>query len=469
MNELYRDKKIILVVHQDQFFITLPQFHYSEKSVAQKINNLLSKDLILKGIDVDAVYQSLRMPDEKGLMLNEEQQRGIVTCLQSRVAIITGGPGTGKTTMIRRLIEVFERYKVSFKLAAPTGRAAKRMFESTGRSTETLHRLLEFSPGIMNFTRNEMNALECDVLVVDEASMIDIFLMNAIVKALPHNATLLLIGDIDQLPSVGPGNVLHDLIATKRIPTIRLQHIFRQAQDSFIIINAHRVNQGEFPTHPEKGTRSDFVYINKDKPEDLLSLLPLIYNKKLAQRGISAHDTMILTPMNRGVAGAVRLNQELQVILNGQTPQQESVSQFGRTFKVHDRVMQIRNNYDKFVFNGDIGVITSIHKADQKLIIRFGERDLEYDFAELNELMLAYAISIHKSQGSEFQAVIIPLFMQHFILLQRNLIYTAITRAKKLCIIIGQPRALAMGIKNDKGVDRRTFLKELLIDELEIR
>ncbi len=469
MNQLYQKNKMILVYHDNIYFIALPQFYYSEKAIAVKIDELLQAQAKLVDVDVNEVYQKLRSPDLAGVMMNEDQQRGIISCFQHKVVIITGGPGTGKTTMIKRLLDLYELYKIKFKLAAPTGRAAKRMFESTGRSTETLHRLLEFSPAIMNFSRNETNAIDCQVLVVDEASMIDVFLMNSVLKALPRNATLILIGDVDQLPSVGPGNVLNDFINTGKIPTTRLKQIFRQAQDSLIVVNAHRINEGSFPISSLPGAQKDFMYIKELEPENIFALLSQLYKKKLIQRGIAPEEAMVLTPMNRGVAGATRINQELQIILNGGNDDRPTVSQFGRLFKIADRVMQVRNNYDKFIFNGDIGTITRIDKSAQKLNVQFNERDIEYDFAELNELVLAYAISIHKSQGSEFKAVIIPLFMQHFILLQRNLIYTAITRAKKLCIIIGQPKAVAMGIKNDKGVDRKTFLKELMTEGLEVR
>jgi len=468
LHQLYEQDKIKLITHNDQHFLSLPQYYFSEKNISNKVLKFLDKKVENKKIDFDQVYNQVRKPDSNGMELNEDQQRGILSCLQNRITIITGGPGTGKTTLVKKLLEVLETNKIKFRLAAPTGRAAKKMFEGTHRSAETLHRLLEFNPSIMNFNKNEQNALDLDFLIVDEASMIDVFLMHSILKALPSKANLVLLGDVDQLPSVGAGNVLNDLINSEKIATTRLMQIFRQAQDSLIIVNAHKVNKGEFPTSFIEGSRKDFIYIKEDEPENIFPLLRKIYKDKLPQRGILPSDSVVLTPMNRGIVGTQRLNQELQMILNP-AQSEKQVSRFGQVYKIGDRVMQIRNNYDKFVFNGDMGTIQDIDLTDQKLHINFGDRILEYDFAELNELVLSYATSIHKSQGSEFQAVIIPIFMQHFILLQRNLIYTAITRAKKLCILIGQPRAISMGIKNNKGIKRNTFLKEFLTTDLEAR
>lgn len=466
---LYNKEKIILISDNDEHFLTLPKFYFSEKNIAHKILTLLNYDKDFASVNIDEAYQFIRTPDDKNIELNEEQQRGIISCLESSFNIITGGPGTGKTTMIRKLLDVLEKYKFRFRLAAPTGRAAKRMFEGTGRNTETLHRLLEFTPNTMSFARNEQNALDLDYLIVDEASMIDVFLMNAIIKALPQNARIVLIGDVDQLPSVGAGNILHDLIDSKKVAVTQLKEIFRQAQDSMIVVNAHRVNKGDMPNSTPTGTKKDFYFIKEEVPENIFPRLHKIYKNKLPSLGIKRDNTVVLVPMNRGTVGVQRINQELQTIINPAGDPKKQVTRFGLAYKPNDRVMQIRNNYDKFVFNGDIGYIREINKEDQKLFVQFGERTLEYDMAELNELVHAYAISIHKSQGSEFDAVIIPIFMQHFILLQRNLIYTAITRAKKLCILIGQTKAVAMGIKNNKGTVRKTFLKEFLTTDLQAR
>lgn len=469
LHQLYEQDKIKLLSYKEQHFLSLPQFYYSEKGIATKILHHLSTPSQPGRFDLDLIYKFLRTPDKNGFELNDDQQRGILTCLQSKMSVITGGPGTGKTTLVKKLLEVLDGNQVRYKLAAPTGRAAKRMFEGTGKNTETIHRLLEFTPMSMGFSRNEHNAIEADFLIIDEASMIDVFLMHAILRALPQRAHLVLIGDIDQLPSVGAGNVLNDIIQSDKVPVTRLTQIFRQAQDSLIIVNAHRVNRGEFPTTQIQDSKKDFFFIKEEVPENTFELLREIYQKKLPRIGIKPSNAIVLVPMNRGTVGTARLNQELQMILNPENNEQKQISRFGQVYKIGDRVMQIRNNYDKFVFNGDMGVIADIDKTDQKIAVEFDNRTLEYDFAELNELVLSYAVSIHKSQGSEFDAVIIPIFMQHFILLQRNLIYTAITRAKKMCILIGQPKAIAMGINNNKGIVRNTFLKEFLTTNLEAR
>lgn len=447
--------------NQTERYATLPQYYYSEFGIARRIKKLLEdtgENFIARRFDIGELYEKLRLM-EGPIILHEAQQRGILSSLQNRVSVITGGPGTGKTTLLKTLLDILVAHKINFRLAAPTGRAAKRMFEGTGRPTETIHRMLGFAPHSSGFTHNEQNKLVLDFLIIDEASMIDVFLMFGILKALPDTAHLVLLGDIDQLPSVGAGNILNDIIASGVVPVTRLTEIFRQAQDSLIITNAHRVNRGEFP-HAEPG-RKDFIYMKVDEPEDIFPLIRKIYTYALARNGIARDETVVLTPMNRGIAGTVRLNEELQMILN-EANTEKKVLRFGQELRCGDRVMQIRNNYEKFVFNGDMGFITDIDTEGQKVTIEFQSRALEYQFAELNEITLAYAISIHKSQGSEFDCVIIPIFMQHFMLLQRNLIYTAITRAKKMCILVGQPRAIAMAVKKIDNKKRITFLADYL-------
>jgi len=478
LHELHDADKIKLLTHNNdtgspsadgaKHFVTLTQYYFSEKGVAQKIQTL-SNYPSSYAFDLDAVYQSLRAPsNEKEIQLNEDQQRGVMACLQNKVTVITGGPGTGKTTLIKKLLNILDDAKLTYRLAAPTGRAAKRINEGTHRHATTLHRLLEFDFTTMGFVKNEQDALKLDFLIIDEASMIDVFLAHAILKAMPLTGHLVLIGDVDQLPSVGAGNVLNDLLESGKIASVRLKEIFRQAADSLIIVNAHRINQGEFPVSFLPDAKRDFTYIKEDAPENVSAHLREIFTKKLSAYGIAPENAMVLVPMNRGVVGTQKLNFDLQTILNPHATDKQ-IMHAGTTYKLGDRVMQLRNNYDKAVFNGDIGTIDEVNTEDRILSVRFDERIIEYESSELDELVLAYAISIHKSQGSEYGAVIVPIFMQHFTLLQRNLIYTAITRAKKLCIFIGQARAIAMAIKNNKGTVRKTFLQQYLTSDLQCR
>lgn len=467
LHVLYNNQKIKLVTSEDIHYITLTQYYYVEKAVAQKLKDLHQHPDIRK-FPIQEIYQQLRIQPEQGISLNDAQQAGILSCLQTKVSVITGGPGTGKTTLIKKLLEILDAHKVQYKLAAPTGRAAKRMNEGTGKFAVTLHRLLEFNPHGGGFTHNELNALKLDFLIVDEASMIDIFLANALLKALPLTAHVIFIGDIDQLPSVGAGNFLRDTIASGLFSVNHLQYIFRQAHNSLITYNAHQINKGEFPASYIEDCKQDYLLIKENDVEKLPNHLETIVTEKLNRWGIKAENCMVLSPMNRGSAGTVVINHYLQKLLNSTHPT-PYLTYRGTEFKKDDRVMQIKNNYDKNVFNGDIGVITGYNAGDQELLITFFGTEIAYQHHELDELVLAYAISIHKSQGSEFDAVIIPLFMQHFTLLQRNLLYTALTRAKKLCILIGQPKAIIMAIKNNKSLQRLTFLKHYLTTNLECR
>jgi exodeoxyribonuclease V alpha subunit len=467
LHNLYDSGKIKLISPEQAgpHFITLAHYYYSEKGVADKVLSLINKKPQLQ-FDLPAIYNNLRTGKyDMHIQLNEQQQAGIMACLQHKITIITGGPGTGKTTLIKALLTILEQHNIRYKLAAPTGRAAKRMFEGTSRPAQTIHRLLEFDFTTMSFKHNEQNGLDTDFLIIDEASMIDIFLAYALLKAVPFNAHIIFIGDIYQLPSVGPGNFLKDLIASESVPSILLKTIFRQAQDSMIIVNAHKINNGEFPISHTEGSKHDYLFIKETNPENVPTHLAALYQNGLRKYGISPEESVVLVPMHRGSVGTQKLNIDLQGILN---PQQTSlqIEFFGTTYKLGDRVMQLRNNYDKKVFNGDMGTIQAVNLEDRSLSILFTDRVVEYERNELNELVLAYAISIHKSQGSEYAAAIVCLFTQHFTLLQRNLIYTAITRAKKLCIFIGQPQAIAMGIKNNKSLVRKTFLREYLTSSL---
>jgi exodeoxyribonuclease V alpha subunit len=467
LHDLYESKRICLITHNDIHYLALTSHYHAEKGIALKISHLLKEKSRFQ-FDIQAIYQQLRTTPT-ALSLTEDQQRGILTCLQHKVTVITGGPGTGKTTLIKELLTILDAHKIRYKLAAPTGRAAKRITESTRRPAATLHRLLEFDAHSMSFQHNEQNALPLDFLIVDEASMIDVFLAYALLKAMPYYAHLILIGDVDQLPSVGPGNVLHDIIASNIVPTISLTTIFRQAQNSMIIVNAHRINHGEFPATSLPDTVRDFFFIKEENPEMLPQHLHKIYGSFLPKRTIKQSNSVVLTPMNRGSAGTIVINDILQNFLNPAASTKKEIHRTGTIFRIGDCVMQIKNNYDKIVFNGDMGIIETIDLIDQIIAVRFIDRTVEYENTELDELVLAYAISIHKSQGSEFDAVIVPIFTQHFTLLQRNLIYTAITRAKKLCIFIGQVKAIAIAIKNKKGRTRITFLSHFLTSDLQCR
>jgi exodeoxyribonuclease V alpha subunit len=468
LHDLYNADKIKLLTYNDIHYITLPSFYFSEKGIAHKFNkmNTSSSHHTFDILQIQKTLQeeALNQP----FALNEQQQLGVLACLQHKVTIITGGPGTGKTTLIKKLLMSLDIQRVKYALAAPTGRAAKRITEGTGRPASTIHRLLDFDVSTMTFRHNESHPLAVDFLIVDESSMIDVFLASALIKALPTSAHLILIGDIDQLPSVGAGNFLRDMIASEKIKTVSLKHIFRQAQNSLIVINAHRINNGEFPVSEHENAQKDFIFIKEDNPENIPKHLEAIYSKALRHYGIDKDDAIVLTPMHRGVAGTQKLNHDLQQMLNGSNSG-SSISYAGAQFQIGDRVMQLRNNYDKHVFNGDIGIIETINSEDKIVQVRFFENLVDYESSDLNELVHAYAISIHKSQGSEFSAVIITTFMQHFMMLQRNLLYTAVTRAKKLCIIIGQSRAVAMGIKNNKSSERITFLQQFLTTDLACR
>lgn len=468
LHNLHEQQKIKVLSKNNEHFVTLTQFYHTEKNVAKLTQQLMESRSFLE-FDINKIYEELRVPSDNDVHLHENQQRGIIAALTNKITVITGGPGTGKTTLIKKLLGFFDQSGYRYKLAAPTGRAAKRMMEGTGRHAVTLHRLLEFDASTMSFKNNEQNSLKLDVLIVDEASMIDIFLANSLLKAMPMPAHLILLGDVDQLPSVGAGNVLNDFIDSEKTACVRLTHIFRQAQDSLIIVNAHRVNSGEFPVSFLEGAKRDFKFIKEEDVERVPENLKSIFSQTLKKHNIPPEDAIVLAPMHRGAVGTQTFNHYLQKLLN---PKESSSKEFiyaGTKYQEGDRVMQIRNNYDKGVFNGDIGTINEISSAKKNLIINYDGRSIEYDINELDELVLAYAISIHKSQGSEFSAAIIPLFMHHFTLLQRNLIYTAITRAKKLCILIGQPKAIAMAINNNKSSKRTTFLKDFLTTNLEAR
>jgi exodeoxyribonuclease V alpha subunit len=390
------------------------------------------------------------------------QEEAVKLALREKVVVITGGPGTGKTTLVRAILAIYGRMGARVNLAAPTGRAAKKLSEATGHPAATIHRLLEFSPQMGGFQRNEQKPLSADLLIVDESSMMDIVIANQLLKAVPSHAVLVLVGDADQLPSVGPGNVLGDIIESGRFPVIRLKEIFRQASRSRIITNAHLIRQGTFPDlRAESGQRQDFYFISREDPQEALNTIVQLCTERIPKRfGLDPmEDVQVLSPMHRGEVGSQNLNIALQNALN---PRGITLESAGRTFRINDKVMQIRNNYDKDVFNGDIGRIRRIDHEKGEIQVEFDGRSVEYDFVELEELVHAYAISIHKSQGSEYPAVVFPLLTQHFMMLQRNLLYTAVTRARKLVVIVGSKKALAIAVENNRMQSRFSLLKERL-------
>lgn len=441
----------------DNDVIYLPPFYYAENGSAKRLQSLLSDNSPLNS-DVAAAPEAEYGRKNGGIVYDQVQQAAIQKALDSKVMVLTGGPGTGKTTTTQGIIAAFKARHMSILLAAPTGRAAKRMTEATGMEAKTIHRLLEYNP-MDGYKRNEDNPLEGDALIVDECSMIDILLFYNLMKAIPSNMRLILVGDIDQLPSVGAGNVLRDIIDSQQIPVVRLTRIFRQAQSSRIVMNAHAINAGQFP-NIKNGLDTDFFFINQEDADEMVKLIIGLVRDRLPKKyGYPAKEVQVLTPMQRGTVGAGNLNIELQNALNPTGP---SLARGGYTFRQGDKVMQIRNNYDKNVFNGDIGYITAVDTNERTLTVTFDSRLIEYDITELDEIVLAYAITIHKSQGSEFPVVVMPVTMKHFIMLQRNLIYTGITRAKKICVLVGTTKALAYAIRQNTVSKRNTMLKERL-------
>lgn len=443
----------------DSSFLYLPFFYRVEEEVARMIISLSRGRCPLPEFDLKKTIDEVEK--ELGLVFSEQQKRAIESCFQKKILIITGGPGTGKTTIIRAIVEIFEKWQKKILLAAPTGRAAKRLSETTAREARTIHRLLEYQPQENRFKRGPNYPLKAQALVVDEFSMVDLPLMYHLLRALMPETRLILVGDKDQLPSVGPGNLLRDLIASGVVEVIKLTEIFRQARESLIVVNAHRVNEGQGLVYPaRKDPTADFYFIHQEDEEKVFQLIVRLSRVNVPRRlGLSPLSTQIqvISPMYRGLVGVDRLNQELQKALN---PQPVVLRAGQKEFRLGDKVMQIRNDYEKEVFNGDLGTVVQIDPEKFRLLVDFDGRLILYEKDELVDLVLAYAISVHKSQGNEYQAVVMPLLPQHYIMLQRNLFYTALTRARKLCVIIGSYRALHMAIKNDRPVKRNCRLRE---------
>ncbi len=457
LESIQTQERVVCEDMEDELGVFISRYHHYESKIAFYLNRLLHSP------------KSVRFENSKDLMQNvlksipislaEEQKEAIYTATQSKVMVLTGGPGTGKTTIVNAIIQLFNCVKAKILLAAPTGRAAKRMAEACKRESKTIHRLLEYNPGEDGFMRNEDNPLACSLLIVDEASMMDTMLFYHLLKATPLGTTLIFVGDVHQLPSVGPGNVLKDIIASQSMPVVELTEIFRQSSQSEIIRNAHLINHGQVPNlHSNKEHLTDFYFIQQNDPEKAAAMVVDLVKNHIPRRFSfhSSEDIQVLTPMHKGAVGAENMNKLLQTALINN--KEHKIQRGEKTFYLHDKVMQIRNNYDKDVFNGDIGRIILMDVKERKLTIRYDERNVLYDYDQLDEIIPAYAISIHKSQGSEYPAVVIPIMTQHYMLLQRNLIYTAVTRGKQLVVLVGESKALRMAVGNNRTQKRYTRL-----------
>jgi exodeoxyribonuclease V alpha subunit len=440
-----------------------PAFYQAETALAQRLQILLAQPV---RVDLPRVQNWLeRFMAQRRVDLSEEQQEAVLMAASQRVSILTGGPGCGKTFTTRTIVALWKAMGKQIALASPTGRAAQRLKEMTGQEAKTLHRLLEFDPSTMGFKRNQDNPLEADALIVDEASMLDLFLANSLLRAIAPNTQLLIVGDTDQLPSVGPGNVLQDLIASGIVPVIRLSQVFRQAQASRIITNAHSINQGYFPSleRLSEVPQTDCLWAEVEEPENGVQMIGDLLEQLIPALGLDPRrEVQLLCPMARGVVGTRNLNQVAQALLNPPESGKAELQRGGLILRVGDRVIQQVNDYGREVFNGDLGVIEQIDTEEQEVVVDFEGRAVTYDFADLNELSLAWAVTIHKSQGSEYPAIIIPLFTQHYLMLTRNLLYTGLTRAKRLAILVGSKRAIGLAVRQLKDRQRFTHLAQRL-------
>jgi exodeoxyribonuclease V alpha subunit len=443
--------------------IFLSGLHGAERAVAERLLSLANGALPWPWINPDKALPWVEQ--RTGLTFADSQQAAVRLALSAKVMVITGGPGVGKTTIVNSILRILAAKGMRLLLCAPTGRAAKRMSEATGREARTIHRLLEVDPKTGGFRRGPDCPLDCDLLVIDETSMVDVLLMHALLRAVPDRAALLVVGDVDQLPSVGAGQVLADLIGSGAVPVVRLTEVFRQAAKSRIIVSAHRINEGQMPDLGRPDEESDFYYVPADDPEHAVTRIIDLVKARIPQRfGFDpVRDIQVLCPMNRGGVGARSLNIELQAALNPAGERQ--VQRFGWTFAPGDKVMQIENDYDKEVYNGDIGYIEQLDLEAGEITVKFDGRSIVYGFGELDMLVPAYAATIHKSQGSEYPAVVIPLLTQHYPMLQRNLLYTGVTRGKRLVVLIGQKKAIAIAVRNVAGRRRWSKLRDWLMQK----
>ena len=466
INEMATEDDLIIELAPGEMKLCFkPTYYHTELNLAQRLLGHLTSSL---EVDLSRVKDWIdRFTTSRQINLSPQQRAGVELSANSRIMILTGGPGTGKTFTTRTIVALWKAMGKSIGLAAPTGRAAQRLGEMTGLEAKTLHRLLEFDPKTMDFKRNQDNPLPFTAIVLDESSMLDLFLAHSLLKAIPPDAQLLLVGDIDQLPSVGAGNVLKDLIGSAKIPVIRLEQIFRQAQTSSIILSAHQINKGSYPRlEPiSDNPKSDCLWHNGGtEPEHGVQVITELLQDFIPKHGFNpTTEVQVLCPMQRGIIGTRNLNKVVQELLNPPNPLKAEINRGSNIFRVGDRVIQLKNDYEKEVFNGDLGKIAEIDPVEQKMIINYDGRSVTYDYADLNEVGLAWAISIHKSQGSEYPVVILPLYMQHFLLLSRNLFYTGLTRAKKLALVIGSEKTIGFTVKQQKEQQRYTRLEERLV------
>jgi exodeoxyribonuclease V alpha subunit len=448
---------------QDQRICYAPAFYHTEQALATRVAAFVKR---LVEVDLPRVQRWIdRYTQKLEITLSAQQRQAVELAASSRMLVLTGGPGCGKTFTTKTVVALWKAMGKSILLAAPTGRAAQRLSEMTGREAKTIHRLLAFDPGTMQFRHNEDNPLPAQALVVDETSMLDLFLAHALVKAIPRDAQVLLVGDIDQLPSVGPGMVLRDLIESRRIPVVRLTEVFRQAAESHIVTNAHRINAGQFPrlTPTTKFAASDCLWLEAPEPALGAEGIGHLVSEYLPKQGIDpVQQVQVLSPATRGEVGTRQLNTMLQQVLNPPKPGKVELARGGYLLRVGDRVIQQVNDYQREVFNGDLGTITGIDLEEQEVTVQFAERQVSYDYADLSELALAWAVTVHKSQGSEYPVVILPIFMQHYLLLRRNLLYTGLTRAKKLVVLVGPTRAIGLAIRQVTDRQRYTALADRL-------
>ncbi len=472
--QMAQDGELVMQVHPttglnpadqdiEQIICYSPPFYGAEYKLAERLRYLLSEPV---QVDLVRVQRWIdRFIEKTGLQLSEQQRQAVELSAQHRVLVLTGGPGTGKTFCTRTIVALWKAMGKAIALASPTGRAAQRLSEMTGQPAKTVHRLLEFDPSNMKFKRDGDSPILAEAIVVDEASMLDLFLANSLLKAVPLDAQLLLVGDIDQLPSVGPGNVLADLLASGKVPTVRLTQVFRQAQASQIVSNAHRINQGQFPRLETVSNQpqSDCLWLAAPEPEHGVQAIRDLISNLIPQLGFDpARDVQVLCPMTRGEVGTRNLNKVLQELINPPQPSKAELTRGGMILRVGDRIIQQVNDYDREVFNGDLGVIRAIDTEDQSVQVQFGDRTVSYDSADLNEIALAFSVTTHKAQGSEYPVVILPLYMQHYLMLSRNLLYTGLTRARKLAILVGPQKAIALAVRQIKDQQRYTLLAQRL-------